>query len=61
MMVIAWHADKSSIGSTTVSCTNTSGRTQPASAKLPVCVCIVRGFEEDDSLENVHSVLFCII
>ena len=22
---------------------------------------IVRGFEEEDSLENLHSVLFCVI
>ena len=31
-----------------------------------VCVCVyacvcVRGFEEEDSLENVHSALFCVI
>ena len=24
------------------------------------CFCIVRGFEEEDSLENLHSVLICL-
>ena len=32
-----------------------------ASTKLFICFCIVRGFEEKDSLENLHSVLFCSI
>ena len=44
-----------------VSCTHPSGRTQLAAAKSFVCVCIVRGFEEEDSLETLHSVLFCLI
>ncbi len=26
-----------------------------------VCFCIVRSFEKEDSLENVHSVLFWLI
>ena len=37
------------------------GRTQLAAAKLFVSFCIVRGFEDEDSLENLHSVLFCLI
>ncbi|WP_419612042.1 hypothetical protein, partial [Thiolapillus sp.] len=41
-------------------CTLPSGRTQLASAKLSVCFCLVRGFEED-SFGNLHSILFCII
>ena len=43
------------------SCAHSSRRTQPASAKLPLCFCLVRRFEEKDSLENVHTVLYCII
>ena len=43
------------------SCTHPSGRTQLAAAKLFVCVGIVRGFEEEDFLANLHSVLFCLI
>ncbi|WP_419638417.1 hypothetical protein, partial [Thiolapillus sp.] len=41
-------------------CTLPSGRTQLASAKLSVCFCLVRGFEED-SFGKLHSILFCII
>ena len=26
-----------------------------------VCVCVVRGFEDEASLENLHSVFFCLI
>ena len=37
------------------------GRTQPASAQLSDCFCLVRCFEEEDSLEYLHAVLFCKI
>ena len=36
-------------------------RIRMAAAKVFVCFCIVRGFEEEDSLENLHSVLFRLI
>ena len=32
-----------------------------ATAKSFVCFCIVDGFEKEDSLENLHSVLFRLI
>ena len=38
-----------------------SGSAQLAAAKLFVCLHIVCGFEEEHSLENLHSVLFCLI
>ena len=41
--------------------THPCDRTQPAAAKLFICFCSVHGFEEEDSLENLHSVLFCLI
>ena len=34
--------------------------TQSAASELFVCFCIVHGFEEEDPLENLHSVLFCL-
>ena len=46
---------------TSVPCTHPSGRTQAAAAKLFVCFCIVRGSEEEDFRENLHSVFFCLI
>ena len=47
---------------TDISCTHPSGKTQLAAAKLFVCFCIVRVFEieEEDSVQNLHSVLFCL-
>ena len=36
-----------------------SGRTQLAAAKWFVCFCVVCGFQEGDSIEKLHSVLFC--
>ena len=44
--------------SVTVSLTNPSGRTQLTEAKLFVRFCIALGFEEEDSLEKLLSVLF---
>ena len=46
---------------TSVSCTDLSGRTQLAAAKLFICLCTVLGFEEKDSPEHLHSVLSCLI
>ena len=46
---------------TQLACTHPSGRTQLATAKLFACFCIVRDFEEKDSLKKSHSVLFCLI
>ena len=49
------------IVTTSISCTHISGRTRPVAAKLFVCSCIFRGFEEEDYLDNLHSILFSLI
>ena len=41
--------------------THPSGRTQLAAAKWFVCFRIVCGFLEEDCVENLRSVLFCLI
>ena len=47
--------------SRSVSCKHPSGRTQLAAAKLFARFCIVCGYEEEDSLKNLNSVLLCLI
>ena len=47
-------------GNNLYGCVTHPSLSQPAAARLFVCFCIVRGFEEEDSQENVHSVLFCL-
>ena len=37
--------------------THPSGRTQLAAAKLFICFCVDRGWEEEDSLEFLHYLL----
>ena len=44
------------VGSSRKKCASTL-----VAAKLFVCVPIVRGFEEEDTIENVHFVWFCLI
>ena len=46
---------------TSVSCTLLPARTHLAADNWFVCFCIVRSFEREDSLENVQSVLICLI
>ena len=38
-----------------------SGRTQLEAVELFACFCIVGKFEKENSLENLHYVLFCLI
>ena len=44
-----------------LSASGTVGCFPLAAAKWFVCFCIICGFEEEDSLENVHGVSLCVI